>query len=187
MNLKILFLLLMPLTISCGNTKKQVKSSNDQTQKEQKVVSKSNHENFYGFTYTTPKDWVKTLSDFKAVNLKGQVKTIETDYQINNSGKLRLIYHPGESGITLFNNYHNSRRKNLYQIDINKMPAVKLIEKINRDGKGHLLSQPMMRTKIFVLHPDKKGSLEIVFDMKSKNKQLLSDFKSFIKSLKPAK
>jgi len=187
MNLKILFLFLMPLTISCGNTKKQVKSSNDQINKEQTVVSKSNHENFYGFTYTSPKDWVKTLSDFKAVDLKGQVKSIETDYQIKNSGKLRLVYHPGKSGIILFNNYYNSRRKNLYQININKMPAVKMMEKINRDGKGHLLTQPMMRTKIFVLHPGKKGSLEIVFDLTSKNKELLSEFKTFLKSLKPAK
>ena len=177
----------MTLTLSCSNTKNTTQPRTPKTQKVEEIATEQKEENFYGFKFNIPQNWQKTVSNFKAVDLKGQVKTIETDYQITGNDMVRLVYHPGKSGVTLFNNYRNSRRKNLFQTNINKMPAVKLIEKIDRDGKGHLLSQPMTRTKIFVLDPRGKGSLEIVFDFKDRDKKAVTEFESFLKSLTPAK
>ena len=188
--MKYVNLLLIFITFSCGNTKNTPKTSvkTDQTLVVNQTMTTitPSEKAFYGFDFIIPKDWQETVSNLKATDLQGHIKTIETDYQLNKNDMIRLVFHSGKSGSDLFQSYQNSQRKNIYHISINKMPAVKMIEWMSKDGKGNLLAQPMTRTKIFVINPKQKGSLEIVFDLKDKNKKAIAEFDSFLNSLKPA-
>ena len=111
MKLFSVYFILMALVLSCSNTKKTTQTTENNNQKAV-VATEQKEDNFYGFKFNKPKDWKETVSNFKAVDLQGQVKTIETDYQLNENDILRLVYHPGKSGIKLFNNYRTRKSKN---------------------------------------------------------------------------
>ncbi len=188
------FVFLLGLIMSCANTKNSTPKNGDianQVPRANDLPADHKQSGIeltkYNWRYTIPKDWQATLSDFKATDLKGEIKAIESDYKLKDNAVVRIITHPGKPGILLFNTYYNSRRKNLFQTNINQLPAVKLVEKIATDGKGHPLAQPTTRTKIILLHPDKKGSLEIVFDSYNQDKQARAEFETFLNSIKPAK
>ncbi len=159
------------LTLSCANTKNSKNSANhaalisiDKNQNNSQTIKK------YGFAFKIPNNWQIQLEDFKAKDLNGKIKSIKTIYQLSDKqGKVQIIYHPNKSGITLYNYYNQSKRKNLTHIKVNTIPAVKIINKLTVDGKGHNLKQPIIREKLYLLAPDNKGCLEIVVDYFEKN------------------
>ncbi len=185
--MKIYFYILMltSLIFSCANTKKS--SGNQKPATHQTVTDSLNWQNKYGFKYTIPPHWQTTVSDLEATDLQGHIKSVEFDYKINDNANLQMVFHPGESGLKLFNTYYNSRRKNLGQTTINKLQAVKITEQILTDGKGHPLAKPVNRTKIFLLNSDKSACLELNFELKGQDPKALAAFESFLKNIKPAK
>ncbi len=184
-------ILLSILTLSCVNAKKagrpvskqsKIKPQKSRPKTDTKIIEK------YGFKYSIPTNWQKTLSDFKVADLQGHIKSIESDYRLpDGKSRIKIIFHPGKSGLVLFNAYHQSKRKNLIHININGIPAVKLTETLKFDGKGHSLPQPVIREKYWLLSPDKKACLEIVADYPTGNQDAVQTINDFIKGIEPVK
>jgi len=185
------------LFLSCGQTKKTTQSTSKSTI-EPKIESttsdrvattnepKSKQTVFYGLSFKVPETWQKTLDNFEAKDLNGQVKTVETDYSLlPNKALVRLVYHPGAAGLKLYQIYAQSKRKNLEMVTINGMKALQLTEKLWRDGKGHLLKEPVLRKKYYLLDPQKKGSFEIVLDAAQNDAKTWETFHNFLNSIKP--
>ncbi len=180
----------LSLNFSCGNTKSTTQQDVRQNQITKSVVdtptTQSNEvTKKYGFQFSIPKYWVTKMEDFKSVDLKGQVKTIESFYVDNDTqSRIRLIYHPGKPGMTLYKYYSENTSVKTQPILIAKQSAFKIDETLTHDGKGHLLPEPYIRHKIYVMSPNHKGLLEIVYDLPKNNTKAKSEFEHFVQQIK---
>jgi len=191
----IIFVLILSLNNSCGNTKTAGQQKTVQNHSTATAVSKTNDTNQknvsvqnvkkYGFLFSIPENWQAEMTDFKSTDLKGQVKTIETDYTDKaTQSRIKLIYHPGKSGMTLYKYYKENASLKKHKVDIDQQEGILIDNQLTRDGKGHLLSEPYIRHKIYVLSPNHKGLLEIVYDLPKNNSQAKSIYEHFVQQIK---
>ncbi len=190
MKILIIFTLVLSLNLSCGNNKSVSRQEN--TQKEAKSVvqkdikKKADNQivNKYGFQFKMPANWQTALNDFETKNLKGEVKTVETVYEDNATGsRIRLVYHPGDSGMTLYRYYAKDIKSK--KIKVGGKDAIRIDESLTRDGKGHLLSKPVIRHKIYMVSSGQKGVLEIVYDLPGNDDKSVKVYENFIKGITP--
>lgn len=191
-----IFVLILSLNNSCGNTKTAGQQKTVQNQSPATVVSKTNDtsqkinkfgQNIikYGFQFSIPDNWQAEMTDFKSTDLKGQVKTIETDYTDKTTqSRIKLIYHPDKFGMTLYKYYTENTSIKKQKVTIAEQSAIMIDNQLTRDGKGHLLSEPYIRHKIYVLSPNHKGLLEIVYDLPKNNSQAKSIYEHFVQQIK---
>ena len=190
MKLLLIFSLTLSLNISCSNIKpvKPQRNIQQETTKEASVLhQKSENKTVekYGFQFQIPEHWTTKTNDFKTKNLKGEVKTIETEYFDNQTkSRIKIINHPGDSGLLLYNYYSKDTSEKMKKIKIGQLDALNTDEHLTRDGKGNLLSLPIIRHKIYIVSTDKKGVLEIVYDLLENNTKAGQVYKDFINSIK---
>jgi hypothetical protein len=181
-----LFLITISLA-SCVNAKK---TTDKQSQATENVatINHANNLHKYGLAFTIPTSWKAITTNLKITNLKGQVKVIEDDYQISNNSRVSLKYHPeAKGGEPLYDYYAKQPSSNLSKISINGLPVVKIMDVLKRDGKGHVLTKPMLRERYYLLTPNKSGTLEIIFDTTTDDQKAQKAFENFIASIKPLK
>ncbi len=185
-----IFTLILSLNLSCGNHK-PVSRQKDLQKKIHGVVQKNDKQKTgnqsvekYGFRFQIPDNWQLQTNDFETKNLKGEVKTIETSYVDNTSGShIRLVYHPGNSGETLYRYYSKDSKSKT--VKIAGKDAVAIDETLTLDGKGHLLPEPVTRHKIYIPAGGQKGVLEIVYDLPANDTIAVGIYENFIKWIKP--
>ena len=179
-----ILLLILSLNYSCGNNKNigQEKQSNNtavKTDESRKIVKK------YGFQFIIPSNWENQETDLKAIDLKGQIKSIETSYvDVNIQSCIKLIFHPDKAGMTLYNYYNENKSIKSKHFNIAGQPAIMIDEQLTRDGKGHILPKPLIRHKIYVLSPNHKGLLEIVYNLPKNNIKAKQVFEHFIQKIR---
>ncbi len=191
MKILLIFTLTLSLNLSCGN-EKSVGRQDYQQQQATGIVKNDRHADTgyqtvkkYGFQFQIPDNWQLQMNDFKTKNLKGDLKTIETSYVDNvNNSHIRLVYHPGNSGLTLYRYYADNNPEKTGKTKIGQSDAIKRDEILTRDGKGHLLSKPVIRHKIYVVAPGQKGVLEIVYDLPKDDDKAGEVYNNFIKGIK---
>lgn len=182
-----ILLLILSLNYSCGNNKNigQEKQSNNtavKTDESRKIVKK------YGFQFSIPKNWENQETDLKAIDLKGQIKSIETSYvDANLQSCIKLIFHPDKAGLTLYNYYNENKSIKSKHFNIAGQSAIMIKEQLTRDGKGHILPKPLIRHKIYLLSPNHKGLLEIVYNLPKNNIKAKQAFEHFIQKIQPIK
>ena len=188
-----IFTLILVFNLSCGNTKTTGQQEiNHQKQTKNLAVKKieepKNTVNKYGFKFNIPDNWQAQMTDFKSTDLKGQLKTIETDYADKNTkSRIKLVYHPDKFGMTLYKYYTENTSIKKQKVTIAEQSAIMIDEPLTRDGKGHLLPEPYIRHKIFILSPNHKGLLEIVYDLPKNNIKTKNMFDHFIQHIQPVK
>ncbi len=191
----LIYTLILSLNYSCGNTKTTGNQRTVQNHSTATAVSKTNDTNQknvsgqnvkkYGFQFSIPENWQAQTTDFKTTDLKGQVKTIETDYtDTNTQSRIKLIYHPGEAGMTLYNYYTKNASIKKQKVTIDRQEGFMIDNQLTRDGKGHILPEPYIRHKIYVLSPNHKGLLEIVYDLPKNNPKAKSIYEHFVQQIK---
>ncbi len=179
--------LAMLLSFSCGNTK--ATSEQQGTPNTMPVPQKSSFKTVkkYGFEFRIPNSWQETVSNLKATDLKGNVKAIESDYNdTKNQSQIKMVYHPGNNGQILYDYYAKNALQKGKTVQINGQKAIEITETLKYDGKGHQLSTPVTRHKIYLLSPNQNGSLEIIYDFPVANTKAQAGFKAFISQIKPA-
>ncbi len=135
----------------------------------------------YGFKFEVPKTWQPDLTDFKAVDLQGKVKTLTTSFVDTLSGaRIQLVYHPGKAGKTLYDYY---RKQKTEKIKIAGQEAVKISKVLKIDGKGHALKTPLIREKIILMTPGQSGSLELILDAKQQDQKTHSLWQNFLQNM----
>ena len=192
--------LILSINYSCGNTKTTghqgtVQNRSTRTSKISKTDKPSPKINEsgqnikkYGFQFSIPNNWQTQMTDFKSTDLKGQVKIIETDYTDNDTqSRIKLVYHPEKFGMTLYKYYTENTSIKKQKVTIAEQTAIMIDEQLTRDGKGHLLPEPYIRHKIYILSPNHKGLLEIVYDLPKNNIKAKEVFDHFIQHIQPVK
>lgn len=190
MKIPLIFTLILSLNWSCGNHKPA--SRQEALQKRMpEVVQKNGTQKTgnqsiekYGFRFQIPDNWQLQTNDIETKNLKGEVKTIETSYVDNTSGShIRLVYHPGDSGMILYRYYSKDSKSKT--VKIAGEDSVAIDETLTTDGKGHLLPEPVTRHKIYIPEGGQKGVLEIVYDLPANDANAARIYENFIKGIKP--
>jgi len=180
------FLTLSFLAVSCANVTKTSTGSKQQPE----VINKQGEFNpdraltAGNFEISIPETWEQTIEKAKAVNLKDEVMAIENAFfDPKNQTYVRLVEHPGNTGLQLYDAYAHSKQYQPEKINIAGKTALMFNEYITTDGKGHELAVPVQRHKIYL--PDKNGSLEIVFDIPDDNQTKGNNqLKRFIEGIK---
>lgn len=194
MKLLLFFTLTLSLNMTCGNTKQANRQENihkkttnveprsDEKKSDDQVVEK------YGFRFYIPDNWALQTNDFETKNLKGEVKTIETNYvDEGTKSRIRLIFHPGNSGMTLYRYYSKDSSGKIQKSKIGEHDALKIDEVLTRDGKGHVLLRPVMRHKIYMVAPGEQGVLEIVYDLPKDDAKAIEVYEMFVNRIEVAK
>lgn len=163
-----------------SRTEETVKPENKKERSLQ-IIKSFQNETKYGITYTIPKNWKKISDDFKAIDLKGEIKSIQTDY-IDESDKsnISIIYHPGDNGKKIYDFKIKTFDDNSQYITISGKKVIKKIEKLNFDGKGHAINPPKNKTTISILST--KGEIEIILNSNSYTAE--NTFDKFISTIK---
>jgi len=179
--------LAMLLSFSCANTK--VTPEQQGTPNTMPATQNSSFKTIkkYGFEFRIPNSWQETVSNLKATDLKGHVKTIETDYSdTGNQSQIKIVYHPGNNGNVLYDYYAKNALQKGEIIQINGQKAIEITETLKYDGKGHQLKTPVTRHKVYLLNSAQNGSFEIIYDFPAANTKAQASFKAFINQIKPA-
>jgi len=135
----------------------------------------------YGFQFAVPKTWKVDLNDFKAIDLKGNVKTITSSFvDTVTNARVQLVYHPNKAGVSLYKYY---RKKNAELVKIAHQDAVKITRVLKTDGKGHPLQTPLVREKIILMTPDQSGSLEMILDVKQNDQKAFDTWQDFLQHI----
>ncbi len=193
MKILLISALTLSLNLSCSNIKPASQQEN-LPKNTRKVVAKDTSHNpdnqrftKYGFVFQIPKHWQIQTNDFETKNIKGEVKSIETVYVDNKTqSHIRLLYHPGTAGSILYRYYSEELSEKTKKTTIAQQNAIKFDEILTRDGKGHLLSKPVIRHKIYILSPVKKGVLEIVYDVPENDAKASQVYNNFMENIQTA-
>ena len=185
----LIFVFTLNLNMSCGHTNNKQQSVQPETEK-QIPVAQQTPENKpvekYGFQFQIPEQWQVQSEDFETKNLKGEVKTVESGYKdTSNNSSIRLIYHPGNAGMTLYRYYFEDTSGDVKKVKIGRQEALQKDEVLTRDGKGHLLSVPFIRHKIYIVAPEQKGVLEVVYTLPKNDVKAGKVYHDFVNNIKP--
>ncbi len=175
---------------ACSNTKTLSADNKAQTGKEiltnhqtPPVVNSFKKERLYGYQFKLPANYSLINKDVKSIDLNGNIKKNETVYKDSISGsKLHIVFHPGEAGQLLYTYYQKDKKAETVKAGNNN--ALQYIENITRDGKGHLLKNKLIRTKIFFLNQNEPGCMELVFDRLETDKPSGEVFAKILKDIK---
>jgi len=129
----------------------------------------------YGISFTVPKSWKIKNKEYKSINLKGKITTIQTDYvDITDNSIISFIYHPNMKSKV---NDISSDKSNYLLISNKKV--LKKTEVLKLNGKGEKLKEPIKRVTL-TLFP-KQHMLNIILNSKSKISE--ETFNNFISNI----
>ncbi len=172
-----IFLLAVLFLVSCQTTKNTQQETEPLTQKEAKKSVQ-----IYGYNFLIPESYIKIIDDVKAEDLKGNIRSRETAYEDpSKKATIHIILRPAPYGKTTYDYYLKlSYEKKAVLTEISGIQAIRFVENIKTDGKGHPLSNPIIREKYFILNSD-QSCLEIDLNRYQNDMISAKMFKQFIK------
>jgi len=130
----------------------------------------------HGVTYTLPASWKNKTEEFKATDLKGNIVSIQSDYQdTNDQSTIHVTFHPGEKGKKIYAYKLKKLGKNSKRINIGNQEAIQTIELLKIDGKGHPLNVPTKRIIVSLLTDE--GEMDFILNANSQaSEKTFNDF-----------